>query len=133
MTESLLFGAFACTLLAIARFHAHATRIAIAGMVVVALLRLSLTDLDLGAHLLHEAHIVTNLAGLLLGFAVLAAHFEHSHLLEKLTEVLPDGRKGAFLLLVMVFALSAILDNIAAVLIGGSAAITLFRRRAHVG
>ena len=133
MTESLLFGAFACTLLAIARFHAHATRIAIAGMVVVALLRLSLTDFDLGAHLLHEAHIVTNLAGLLLGFAVLAAHFEHSHLPEKLTEVLPGGRKGAFLLLVLVFVLSAILDNIAAALIGGSAAITLFRRRLHVG
>ena len=133
MTEVLLFGAFACTLLAIARFHARATLIAVAGMLVVALLRLSLTEFDLGAHLLHEAHIVINLAGLLLGFAVLAAHFEHSHLPEKLTEVLPSGRKGAFLLLLLVFALSAILDNIAAALIGGSAAITLFRRKVHIG
>jgi hypothetical protein len=36
-------------------------------------------------------------------------------------------------LLVLVACMSAVLDNIAAALIGGSAAITLFRRKVHIG
>lgn len=133
MTSAILFGLFAVTLFGIARFHQRALPIALTGLCCVLLVRLTMTEFELLAHLLHEWHIVVNLAGLLLGFAVLAAHFEHSHLPEKLTEVLPGGRLGAFLLLVLVAALSAILDNIAAALIGGSAALTLFRRRVHVG
>ena len=52
---------------------------------------------------------------------------------EKLTELLPAGRKGAFALLIVIAILSALLDNIAAALIGGAAAITLFRRKVHIG
>ncbi len=46
---------------------------------------------------------------------------------------LPDDWKGAFLLLVMVFVMSAFLDNIAAALIGGTVAASVFRRRVHIG
>jgi Na+/H+ antiporter NhaD/arsenite permease-like protein len=133
MTTYLLFGLFAATLLGIARWHKAALPIAFAGLVTVLLVRLSLTEFALGAHLAHEWRILLNLAGLLLGFALLADHFERSHLPQRLTVVLPAGQRGAFALLVLVACLSAVLDNIAAALIGGSAAITLFQRRIHIG
>ncbi|MBX3463274.1 MAG: citrate transporter [Planctomycetes bacterium] len=133
MTDILLFGLFAATLLGIARFHKHALRIAASGLCLVLCTRLLLTDFHLGHHLLHEGKSLLNLGGLLIGFALLANLFERSNLPEKLTDVLPGGVKGAFLLLVLVALMSAVLDNIAAALIGGSAAITLFRRRVHVG
>ncbi|MEK7876717.1 MAG: citrate transporter, partial [Pseudomonadota bacterium] len=46
---------------------------------------------------------------------------------------LPGDWKGAFVLLVMVFVLSSFLDNIAAALIGGAMAHTVFRGRVHIG
>ncbi|MBN9698711.1 MAG: citrate transporter, partial [Zoogloea sp.] len=46
---------------------------------------------------------------------------------------LPDDWKGGFLLLVMVFVISSFLDNIAAALIGGAMAHSLFRAKVHVG
>jgi Na+/H+ antiporter NhaD/arsenite permease-like protein len=91
------------------------------------------TDVDLLAHLCHEAPSLLNLAGLLLGFAVLTGHFERSHLPARLPHLLPAGRAGAFVLLVLVALLSSVLDNIAAALIGGTAAATLFRGRVHLG
>ena len=133
MIPTLLFSLFAATLLGIARFHKHALTIALAGLGAVLIARLTLTEFSLGTHLLHEWRILLNLAGLLLGFALLADWFERSHVPEKLTVVLPAGKKGAFLLLVLVWVLSALLDNIAAALIGGAAALTLFRRRVHIG
>ncbi len=131
--DVLLFGLFAVTLLGIARFHKYALQIALGGLACVLLARISLTEFSLVSHLQHEASILLNLAGLLLGFSVLADYFERSHLPEKLTVVLPPGKLGAFLLLVLVALLSALLDNIAAALIGGSAAITLFKRKVHIG
>lgn len=139
VTNSLLFGLFAATLLGIARFHKQALQIALGGLFAVGLVRLlaptpaGKAPFELLVHLGHEAPILLNLGGLLLGFSILADYFERSHLPEKLTEVLPAGRKGAFALLVLVAFMSALLDNIAAALIGGSAAITLFRRRVHIG
>src|SRR5690606_33421709 len=91
------------------------------------------TDFDFGHHLAHEWLTLVNLGGLLLGFSVLANFFERSHMPEKLTEVLPSGKLGAFSLLVLVAIMSSILDNIAAALIGGAAALTLFQRRVHIG
>ena len=76
----------------------------------------------LGRHLLHEWVILTNLLGLLLGFALLSNHFEESKIPAVLPHFLPDGWKGAFVLLVMIFVLSSFLDNIAAALIGGTMA-----------
>ncbi len=133
MISALLFALFGATLLGIARFHKYALQIALGGLAAVLLVRLSLTEFSFGAHLGHEWQILLNLAGLLLGFALLADSFERSHLPQKLTDVLPAGKKGAFMLLVLVFFMSAVLDNIAAAMIGGAAAMTLFRRRVHIG
>ena len=134
MTNYLLFGLFAATLLGIAKFHKHALRIALAGLAGVLLVKLTMVEgFSLGAHLHHEAMTILNLGGLLLGFSLLANYFERSHLPDKLTDVLPAGRLGAFVLLVLVAVMSSVLDNIAAALIGGSAAITLFQRKVHVG
>ncbi len=133
MIDTLLFALFAATLISIAKFHRFALPIALVGLTAVLVTRLALTEFHFAEHLGHEWRILTNLAGLLLGFALLANHFERSNLPEKLAQVLPLGQKGAFLLLVMVALLSAVLDNIAAALIGGSTAITLFRRKVHIG
>ena len=50
-----------------------------------------------------------------------------------LPRFLPDDWKGAFVLLVMVFVLSSFLDNIAAAIIGGTMAATVFRGKVHIG
>jgi Na+/H+ antiporter NhaD/arsenite permease-like protein len=70
---------------------------------------------------------------LLLGFALLADHFEKSRLPEILPHLLPDDWKGGFVLLIGVFVMSGFLDNIAAALIGGTMASVLFARRVHIG
>src|SRR5262249_20656080 len=46
---------------------------------------------------------------------------------------LPDDWKGGFVLLLMIFVLSSFLDNIAAALIGGAIAGTVFRHKLHIG
>jgi Na+/H+ antiporter NhaD/arsenite permease-like protein len=87
----------------------------------------------LSAHLEHEWVILANLLGLLVGFAILSSHFEKSRAPEVLPRFLPDDWKGGFVLLSMVFVLSGFLDNIAGALIGGTIAVTVFRRRVHIG
>jgi hypothetical protein len=47
-------------------------------------------------HLGHEWVILTNLLGLLLGFAVLARHFEDSRIPQVLPRFLPDDWKGGW-------------------------------------
>ena len=89
--------------------------------------------LGFGAHLLHEWVILTNLLLLLLGFAVARKHFEDSHVPNALPRFLPDDWKGCFALLAIVFVLSSFLDNIAAALIGGAMAHTVFRAKVHIG
>src|SRR5687767_3805121 len=81
----------------------------------------------------HEWVILTNLFLLLVGFALLSRHFEESHVPAVLPRFLPDDWKGAFVLLVMIFVLSGFLDNIAAAIIGGTIAATVFRRKVHIG
>lgn len=63
-----------------------------------------------------------NLLGLLLGFAILAKHFEESHFPELLSKCLPDNGMGGFVLLVLVALLSGFLDNIAVAIIAGAIA-----------
>ena len=77
--------------------------------------------------------ILTNLLLLLLGFALLAKHFEDSRVPDALPRILPDDWKGCFALLAIVFVLSSFLDNIAAALIGGAMAHTVFRAKVHIG
>ena len=103
-------------------------------MAVIALYKMVFTGFKTGAglagfvgHLGHEWVMLANLLGLLLGFALLADHFEKSRVPEVLPHFLPDDWKGGFVLLVMVFVLSSFLDNIAAALIGGTMAHTVFQ------
>ena len=129
------FILFALTLLGVALFHKYTLRVALTGLAAIILYKLGFTGFKTGdglpgllSHLFHEWVILTNLLGLLVGFALLSNHFEKSHLPMVLPRFLPDDWKGAFVLLVMIFVLSAFLDNIAAALICGTMAATLFRR-----
>ena len=134
------FALFAMTLVGVALFHDSTLRVASIGLVVVIAYRLVFTGFKAGPgveglvhHLGHEWVTLANLLGLLLGFALLSKHFEESGIPEALPKFLPDDWKGGFFLLVIVFVLSAFLDNIAAALIGGAMAQVVFRGKVHVG
>jgi len=134
------FLLFAVTLLGVALFHRHTLPVALAGLAAVTLWKLCMTGFAAGpgwpgllAHVQGEAPLLANLLGLLLGFALLAHHFSASHLPLWLPRLLPAGWPGCFLLLVFVFVLSAFLDNIAAALIGGTIAASVFKGRLHTG
>jgi Na+/H+ antiporter NhaD/arsenite permease-like protein len=135
--EFVLFGA---TLAGVAVFHRHTLQVALAGLSAIVLYKLAFTGFKtggglpgLGVHLLDEWVILTNLLGLLLGFALLSRHFEEGKVPALLPRWLPDDWKGGFVLLVMIFVLSSFLDNIAAALIGGTVARTVFRHKVHIG
>ena len=134
------FILFALTLLGVALFHRHTFHVALTGLAVITLYKLGFTGFKTGpglpgliAHMQHEWVILTNLLFLLLGFALLSKHFEESKVPAILPKYLPGEWKGAFVLLVMVFVLSSFLDNIAAALIGGAMAHTVFRGKVHIG
>ncbi|MCC6211953.1 MAG: citrate transporter [Burkholderiales bacterium] len=134
------FVLFGLTLAGVALFHRHTLQVALAGLAVITLYKLGFTGFKtgpglggLGSHLVHEWVILTNLLGLLLGFAMLSNHFERSKVPAVLPHWLPDDWKGAFVLLVMIFVLSSFLDNIAAAIIGGTIAAAVFRRKVHIG
>ncbi len=134
------FILFGLTLLGVALFHGHTLYVALAGAVTISLYKIVFTGFKFGAgmggfaaHMGHEAVTLANLLCLLVGFALLSRHFEKSHVPVILPKYLPDDWKGAFVMLVMVFVLSAFLDNIAAALIGGAMAHQLFRAKVHIG
>ena len=142
----LLFGIpvdfilFGLTLLGVAIFHHNTLRVALTGLITIALYKIIFTGFKTGPgaigflfHLEHEWVILTNLLCLLTGFALLSRHFEKSHLPVVLPKFLPHDWKGAFTLLVLIWALSSFLDNIAAALIGGAMAHQLFRAKVHIG
>ena len=91
--EFILFG---LTLVCVAVFHQHTLRVALAGLVTVAFYKILFTGFKMGpglvgfvSHVKQEWVILTNLLCLLLGFAVLARHFEKSHLTLVLPKYLP--------------------------------------------
>jgi len=134
------FILFALTLLGVALYHHRTLEVALTGLAVISLYKIGLTGFHEGtgfggwlAHLEHEWVVLTNLLGLLLGFALLARHFEDSGVPYALPRWLPDDWKGGFVLLAMVFVISSFLDNIAAALIGGTVAAGVFQRRVHIG
>ena len=134
------FILFALTLLGVALFHHYTLRVALIGLSTIILYKLLFTGFKtgdgmagLGLHLAHEWVILANLLGLLLGFALLSKHFEESRIPAWLPKFLPDDWKGGFVLLVMIFVLSGFLDNIAAAMIGGTIAMTVFRGKVHIG
>ena len=134
------FILFALTLLGVALFHHQVFKVALTGLATITLYKLLFSPFATGAgvpglvaHLGHEWVTLANLFALLVGFALLSNHFERSHLPAILPRWLPDDWKGGFMLLVLVFVLSSFLDNIAAALIGGTMAASVFKRRIHIG
>ena len=134
------FILFALTLIGVALFHHHTLRVALTGLAVIAIYKIAFTGFKTGpgiagfaGHMQHEWVILTNLLCLLVGFAFLSKHFEDSKVPALLPKYLPLGWPGAFVLLAMVFVLSSFLDNIAAALIGGAMAHTVFRGKVHIG
>jgi Na+/H+ antiporter NhaD/arsenite permease-like protein len=134
------FILFGLTLAGVALFHRYTLQVALVGLAAITLYKLMVTGFragpgfgGLGAHLGHEWVILANLFGLLVGFAILSKTFEDSEVPKVLPRFLPDDWKGCFILLAMVFVLSSFLDNIAAALIGGAMAHTVFRGKVHIG
>lgn len=135
--EFLIFG---LTLAGVAIFHRRALPIAASGLVAVIAFEWLVTQfpagegaMGLARHFAHEWVTLVNLLCLLVGFAIVAAHFEKSGVPAALPRYLPDDWTGAFALLAIVFLISGFLDNIAAALIGGAMAHTLFQGRVRVG
>ncbi|HET7202869.1 MAG TPA: hypothetical protein VFI92_05830 [Steroidobacteraceae bacterium] len=134
------FVLFALTLLGVALLHHRTLQVALTGLASITLYKLLVAGFHHGpglggfvSHLHDEWVVLANLFGLLMGFALLSRHFEQSHVPRQLPDYLPDDWRGGFVLLVMVFVLSSFLDNIAAALIGGTVAGTVFRRKLHIG
>lgn len=144
------FFFFGLTLLGVALFHHHTLKVAVSGLIVIFIYKI-LADptFNVLQHFFGETNFLTqvidkharegewpillNLFGLLIGFSILANHFEESKVPEILPKFLPDDWKGPFVLLLMVFVLSSFLDNIAASIIGGTIAYFVFNKRVHIG
>lgn len=134
------FFLFAVMLAGVAVFHRHSLVMALAGLAAIVLFQLLVGKFAaaggwqaLIAHFSHEWVLLANLFALLLGFAVVARHFELTRVPALIPRLLPDDWKGGLLLLALVFVMSAFLDNIAAAMIGGTIAAAVFRQRVHVG
>ena len=136
LIDFMLFGA---TLAAVAIFHRHTFAVAVTGLSLIIAKKLLGTGFVEGAglpglfaHFAHEWVLLANLFLLLIGFALLARHFEASRIPDWMPAVLPDDWTGGFVLLVLVFLLSSFLDNIAAALIGATVARHVFKVAASV-
>lgn len=134
------FILFAVTLVCVALFHKHTFNVALSGLIVISLYKIGFTGFKTGAgisgfmqHFAHEWVVLVNLFALLMGFAILARHFEKSHVPVILPKYMPGDWKGGFVLLAIIFFISSFLDNIAAALIGGAMAHQLFKAKVHVG
>jgi Na+/H+ antiporter NhaD/arsenite permease-like protein len=134
------FLLFAATLACVAIFHRHTLTAALIGLSVITLKKLLGTGFvggaglpGLYAHFAHKWVLIANLFLLLIGFALLARHFEASRVPDWMPVVLPDNWTGGFVLLVLVFVISSFLDNIAAALIGATVSRHVFKGRVRIG
>ena len=134
------FILFAATLISVALFHHYVLQVALSGVTTIAIYKILFTGFKTGAglagfglHMAHEWVLLVNLLCLLVGFALLARHFEDSGVPEVLPKLLPEGWLGPFVLLIIIFLLSGFLDNIAAALIGATVAASVFKRKVHIG
>ena len=134
------FILFAIILIGVALLHHYTLYVALSGLAVITGYKLAFTGFKFGAgfaglalHLQHEWVILANLFLLLTGFALLSRHFEASRVPDEMPAFLPDDWKGGLVLLIVVFVMSAFLDNIAAALIGGTMARHVFRGKVHIG
>jgi Na+/H+ antiporter NhaD/arsenite permease-like protein len=134
------FILFGLTLIGVAVLHRHTLYVALTGLAAIIAYKLVFKGFNdgpglagLALHMRHEWVILTNLFLLLMGFALLSRHFERSRIPDEMPAFLPDDFKGGLVLLLVVFVLSAFLDNIAAALIGGTMASHVFRGKVHIG
>ena len=127
------FFIFGLTLVGVALFHNKTLQVALTGLAVLLVYKMGVAGFNPVHHLQHEWKDLVNLFGLLMGFAILAAHFEHSGVPALLPRFLPNDWKGPFVLLILVFILSSFLDNIAAAMIGGGVAHVVFKKKVHIG
>lgn len=133
------FVLFALTLVGVAVFHKKTMYVALTGLLLILITKYTFSDFSLYRHIIgnpqHEGewHTLVNLLGLLFGFAILAKHFEESHVPDVLPRFLPDDWKGGFVLLFLIMVLSSFLDNIAAAMIGGTIALVVFKGKVHIG
>jgi len=79
------FILFAATLLGVALFHRYVLQVALTGLLVIATYKIVFSSFKTGegvagfaSHMAHEWVLLANLFGLLVGFALLARHFEDS-------------------------------------------------------
>ncbi|MCS6824303.1 MAG: hypothetical protein NZ529_08405 [Cytophagaceae bacterium] len=129
--EFILFGIM---LLGIAFFGHNSMYIAIAGLISILTVKLLFSEeFNFIDHISHEWHILLNLAGLLLGFAILTEYFIESKLPDVMPDYLPDDWRGGFMLLVIVALISCFLDNIAGAMIGAAIAVRVFNNKLHIG
>ena len=127
------FVLFSLMLAGIAIFHRHTLLVALAGLGALLVWKLGFTGFSMWQHLMHESRLLANLFGLLMGFAILARHFEHSRIPNLLPRWLPQNWTGCFVLLLLVFGMATFIDNIAAAMLGGALALVVFRRKVHIG
>ncbi len=144
------FILFALTLVGVALLHKHTFWVAIFGLLSIFFFKLIFVpEFNIIHHFIGENSLIEqltnkdlrqgewstiiNLLGLLLGFALLAKIFEESEVPHIIPKYLPNGWKGGFVLLVLVFVISSFLDNIAAAMIGGAIALVVFKNKVHIG
>ena len=134
------FYIFGLTLAGVALLHKRTLMVAVTGLLATIAYKLAYSGFvhgvgwaGFGLHLGHEWVILSNLLLLLLGFAVLANQFELSHIPDFMPRLLPDNWLGGAALLLIVFVMSTILDNIAAAVIGAVIARKVYAGRVSLG
>ncbi len=139
MPFPLEFVIFALTLGGVAFMHKRALPIALAGLVATLLYEGLVTTFPAGeglagltGHFSHEWVLLANLFLLLTGFETLASHFEKSGLPDWVPKILPDNWTAGIVLLGIIFLASAVIDNIAAAVIGSVVARHVFKGRVSI-
>ena len=135
--EFILFGLM---LGGVALFHRRALWISLAGLLAIIAFEALVTAFPTGrgaaallAHGEHEWVLLANLLLLLLGFEIVANQFERSNISDHMPNRLPDDWTGGAMLLSIIFVLAAVLDNIAAAMLGGVMARHVYKGRVSVG
>ncbi|MBF0176563.1 MAG: citrate transporter [Magnetococcales bacterium] len=138
-TTPIDFILFSLILLGVAILPERTFQVAIIGLAVILAYKFFFTGFKFGPGLggfglqmAHEWVTLSNLFLLLLGFSLLADHFERTGIPELLPRFLPNSWVGGFLLLVLIFIISSFLDNIAAAMIGGTIAYSVYHGKVHI-
>lgn len=133
------FVIFAVTLAGVGIFHRRALAVTSAGLVATLAYEGLVTAFPggeglagLASHFSHEWVILANLFLLLTGFETLSSHFEKSGLPDFAPRILPDNWTAGWVLLGIIFLASAVIDNIAAAVIGAVVARHVFQGRVSI-